>query len=115
MNRSFQTIFEPIPQKSQRVAFTNTARSSAALETHCKAVQLVATQDCRIEFNTGGAAEGTADATGSTASNVTTSISAFIKAGLLYTFLVPTAAAATVISVIRDGANDGNLDITQLT
>ncbi len=114
MNRAFETIFEPIPQKAQRVAFTSTARSSAVLETYCKAVQLMATQDCRIEFNSGGSAEGTADATGSTASNVTTSISAFIKAGVLYTFLVPTASTATVISVIRDGSNDGNLDITQL-
>lgn len=99
-----QSYLMPMAQQSQKQAFTVTAASSAALPQYCEAVDLVATQDCHIEFLTGSAAEGTASAT----------VSAFIKAGLLYRYACPKGSTDCKVNVVRDTA-DGNLFITPLS
>lgn len=103
-------LYIPMAQQAQSKAFTATAASSAALPQYCEAVDLIANQDCRIEFLTESATEGTADATGSSGE----SLSAFIKAGIVYRYGVPKGAAATKISVVRVSA-DGTLQITPLS
>lgn len=99
-----QVLYAPSAQQSQKVGFTVTAGSSAALPQYCDAVELMATQDCHIEFLTGAANEGTASAT----------VSAFIKSGVLYRYACPKGSTDCKVNVVRDSA-DGNLFITPLT
>lgn len=114
MNRNQQTLLGPLPQACQTVAFSTSPKDSSALPQYTVAVDLMATQDCRVEFK-GGSTEATADATGgSGGTGVTISLSAFIKAGLLYRYAVPTAGTGAIVSVVRSSA-DGNLEITPLS
>ncbi len=99
-----QTIYVPMAQKMQALSFSSTAASTTnALPEYCEAVELMATQDCYFEFLTGSATEGTATAN-----------SAFIKAGVPYTYACPKGSTDCKVNALRVSA-DGILYITPLS
>lgn len=111
MSRNNMQIYAPIPQESQILAFTTSARSCDPLPAHATAVRLIASQDCYIEF------DGTVDVTGAAGvgTGVTKSLSMFVKANAIEYYPVNIAGGTgQTISVIRSSA-DGNLYITPLT
>jgi len=110
-NRNNMQLYAPIPQASQTLAFTTSARSCDPLPVHATAVRVIASQDCYIEF------EGTVDASGTAGvgAGVTISQSMFIKANAIEYFPCNIAGGTgQTFSVIRSSA-DGNMFITPLT